>query len=317
CPFQCIYCNQNTITKTKSVDFHSLSVLVENFCKNNSAFADKEIAFYGGTFTAVEKNIQKKLFSLVKPFFSEIKGIRISTRPDAIDDEILSFLQKNKVRTVELGIQSFSDSVLSASARGYSKAKAIDACKKIKSANFKLGIQLMPGLPGFSPETQKETLAETIFLSPDFVRIYPTIVLKDTKLEKLFRRGSYEPLSIEQAVEIVAAMKSEFEENRITVIKTGLHSDIEKEEIVAGPFHPAFGELVNAEILRTKIEEKFRKNLTLVISSRDVSLFKGFSERMLRKLKSNLKIDKIPICVDANLPGNKFSFQKIPEEFFW
>ena len=317
CPFQCIYCNQNTITKTESVDFQKISQLIENFCKKNFAETDKEIAFYGGTFTALGKYLQEQLFALVKPFFSEIDGIRISTRPDAIDDNILAFCRENKVKTIELGIQSFADSVLSASARGYSGTAAISACRKVKSAGFRLGIQLMPGLPGFSRTALAETLRETIALSPEFVRIYPTVVLKKTLLEKWFQTGKYHPLELNEAVKIAASMKTELERHKIRVIKTGLHSDLETDEIAAGPFHPAFGELVRAEMMRRKIANNFFQNRTLVISPRDVSLFRGFSGMMLQKLKTELKIDKIPIFIDAAQSQNSFSFKNISEAIYW
>ncbi|MCD4796144.1 MAG: radical SAM protein, partial [Candidatus Cloacimonetes bacterium] len=144
CPFQCIYCNQKFITKVEKPLFDDIKKQIENFCKNNSGI-EKEIAFFGGTFTSLSKDEQRKCFELVKPFETEISGIRISTRPDSINDEILSFCKENNIKTIELGIQSFDDEVLTASRRGYNAKTALNSCELVKSYNFNLGVQLMPG----------------------------------------------------------------------------------------------------------------------------------------------------------------------------
>ena len=184
CPFNCVYCDQHLITKTNHINPKEITKRIKNFCRKNAAIRDKEIAFFGGTFTNLPIEKQKELFDLTKPFLSQIFGIRISTRPDFIDDNILKLSKENKVKVIELGIQSFSDDVLSASKRGYNAKTAISACNSIKKHNFKLGIQLMPGLPDFSEKSIIETVKITIRIQPDFVRIYPTIVLKKTVLEK-------------------------------------------------------------------------------------------------------------------------------------
>ena len=317
CPFNCVYCDQHLITKTIHINPNEIAKRTEIFCRKNAAIRDKEIAFFGGTFTNLPIEKQKEFFDLTKPFLAQISGIRISTRPDFIDDNILKLCKENKVKVIELGIQSFSDDVLSASKRGYDSQTAILACELIKRHNFKLGIQLMPGLPDFSEKSIKETGKTTIRIQPDFVRIYPTIVLKETVLEKWFNKGKYLPLTIEKAIEIVSEMKLQFEKNNIKIIKIGLHSDIDENSIVAGPYHPAIGELVSSNVMLKKIIEKYEISSTLIISAKDVSLFKGFESRMLLKLKENLKLDKIPIVINSNLVKNNFYWRSISPEKFW
>lgn len=317
CPFNCVYCDQHLITKTIQINPKEIANRIENFCRKNAALKDKEIAFFGGTFTNLPIEKQKELFELTKPFLAQISSIRISTRPDFINEKILGFCKANQVKVIELGIQSFSDDVLYASKRGYDSQTAVSACNLIKKHDFKLVIQLMPGLPDFSEKSIKETVKTTIRIKPDFVRIYPTIVLKKTVLEKWYREHRYLPLTIEKAVEIVSEIKLKFDKNKIQIIKIGLHSDIDINSIVAGPYHPAFGELVNSNILLIKIIKEFKKSSTLIISAKDVSLFKGFDSRMLSKLKEKLKLDKIPIIINSNLIKNNFYWRKISPEKFW
>ena len=316
CPFACVYCNQHSITKSKKPDLSTINSDISRFCKFNRNI-EKEIAFFGGTFTNLSLSEQQKYFDLIHPFLDEKTSIRISTRPDSIDENILSFCWKNGVQTIELGIQSFSDIVLESSKRKYNSKTAIYACKLVKKSDFNLGIQLMPGLPGFSEISLHKTITKTIQLQPEFVRIYPTIVLKNTVLEKWFREKKYFPLEIERAVEIVAEMIKSFEKENIKIIKIGLHSDIEKENIVAGPYHPSFGELVRAKILSERIINKFERGRILIISPSDISLFKGFQQKMLNELKQKLHIDKIPISIDRKLAKNKFAFRDIEAEKFW
>ncbi|MCK5051619.1 MAG: radical SAM protein, partial [Candidatus Cloacimonetes bacterium] len=279
CPFNCVYCNQLTITKSKIPSTRSISENIKKFCENNQ-LEEKEIAFFGGTFTKLSKEQQQTYLDVVNKYKDLIQGIRISTRPDSIDQEILDFCKENNVRTIELGIQSFDDSVLKTTKRGYTSQDAVESCNLIKESNFALGIQLMPGLPGFNADSLTNTIETTIKLKPDFVRIYPTIVLKNTELENWFNAGEYSPLSLQESIVITSEMISRFRENNITIIKVGLHSDIDKDDIIAGPYHQSFGELVRAEMFKVEILNNFKAN-TLEISPSDISLFKGFNSKML------------------------------------
>ncbi|MCF7793161.1 MAG: radical SAM protein [Candidatus Cloacimonetes bacterium] len=314
CPFQCIYCNQKTITKSTLKDLEKIKKQIHQFC-NYNIDNDKQIAFFGGTFTNLPKEKQQDYFDLVKPFGDDC-SIRISTRPDSIDQDILDFCRENNVKTIELGIQSFNDEVLTASKRGYNSELAISVCKTIRENGFELAIQLMPGLPDFSIQSWQETLEVTKSLSPDFVRLYPAIVLKNTDLEKSFLEAKYSPLSLEEAIQTTAFAFEYFEETDIKIIKTGLHSDIEPEQIAAGPYHESFGELVRAEILFNKIIQNFQ-NKTLKISTKDVSLLKGFNSLYLNRLKSALKITVLPIILDAELEKSRFLFtEKTPQDYW-
>ncbi|MDO9578152.1 MAG: radical SAM protein [Candidatus Cloacimonadales bacterium] len=315
CPFDCIYCNQKTITKIDLPDNNKIKTLIENFCRKNAEIA-KEIAFFGGTFTNLPQIEQQNFFDMVKSFLNEKTGIRISTRPDAISEEILDFCRQNGVRTIELGIQSFADEILSAAKRNYTSESAIQACNLIKEKHFDLGIQLMPGLPGFSGKALEKTIRTTLQIKPNFVRIYPTIVLKGTRLAAWYESGLYQPLTLDEAISISTEMLNVFSENKIQVIKIGLHSDIETEQIIAGPYHQAFGELVRSEIYLRQLLKDF-SDKTLCLSPTDISLFKGFDMRMLRRLKSELKLEKIPILIDEKLPKGKFLFTDISPRDYW
>lgn len=314
CPFHCIYCDQKLITKSVQPDLEQIKKNLADFCLAGDA--QKEIAFYGGTFTALSRTEQKRYFDLAAPYLSRISGIRISTRPDFISDTRLLFCRQHGVSTLELGIQSFSDPVLKASARGYSAQRAAAACRIVKSHSFQLGIQLMPGLPGFNAESLQTTILTTIKLKPDFVRLYPTIVLADTELHKMYSAGKYEPLSLNSAIEISAEMISAFEQNGIKVIKTGLHSDLDQHSIIAGPYHESLGEMVRAELLYKKIIDHFSEQ-TLSISPLDISLFKGFNNRMLTKLKKTLKKEKIPLRFDPDLAKGNFLFTDSAPQYNW
>ncbi len=315
CPFNCVYCDQDTITKSKPPIIQSISNDVKKFCGNNKLI-EKEIAFFGGTFTKLSQKIQQQYFDAVNEFKDTLTSIRISTRPDSIDQDILEFCKINNVQTIELGIQSFSDKVLSTTKRGYTSQIAIESCNLIKKNNFNLGIQLMPGLPGFNASTLDETIKKAIWLNPDFVRIYPTIVLKGTKLEDWFNNGTYSPLTLDESITITSRMIREFKKESISVIKVGLHSDIAKDSIITGPYHESFGELVRAEMLKIEIINSFKAK-TLEISSSDISLFKGFDSKMLKEIKAILLLKEIPIRISKKLKKNNFIFSDAEPDRNW
>ncbi|MCD4818204.1 MAG: radical SAM protein [Candidatus Cloacimonetes bacterium] len=307
CDRSCIYCNQNIITGYAKPDFENISNQITNFC-NHKTPQKTEIAFFGGTFTNLTRKYQLELIKLVESFYDRIDGIRISTIPDKIDENILSFCLDNHISTIELGVQSFSDNVLNISGRKYTKKTVIKSAKLIQKVGINLGVQLMPGLPESNEKTLENTIKETIKINPEFVRIYPTIVLKHTKLAKLFQNGSYNPLSLDKAVDIVSKMKMKFEQSGIDVIKMGLHSDIDFSDIVAGPYHQSFGELVKSKILSEEILLNYKKGKTLAISNQDISLFKGFKASMLNLLKEKLQIKELPIFLDKKLKSEEFYF---------
>lgn len=254
CPFRCIFCDQ-TKTTGKEQTYLTSEYIAEEVTKWLGYRSDEnrptEVAFYGGTFTSLPLEEQGRMLKAVAPFIEagSVSAIRLSTRPDCLSDENLILLSQYGVKTVELGVQSMDDEVLRKSGRGYPKEAVVEAVALLKKYRFKVGIQLMPGLPGDTFEKNMATVEEVVKLAPQFVRIYPTLIMKDTLLHNLYMSGQYIPLSLDDGVSWSAEMVRLFRKNNIEVIRVGLQSAPPLEEdgnIVAGPYHPAFGELVES-----------------------------------------------------------------------
>ncbi len=289
CPNQCSFCNQNSITGLKTP--LSLSEVKKTCEKAFNEILDKsntEIAFFGGSFTAINREYMLSLLNTVSEFIGEgkFKGIRISTRPDCIDNEILSILKKNKVTAIELGVQSMDDYVLSQNDRGHTAEAVISAVKLIKQYDFELGLQMMVGLYKSTPQLDIFTAEEIIKLSPDTVRIYPVVILTGTKLATLFEKGEYIPYSIETAVEICSKLIELFEINNIKIIKLGLHaSELVESEMIGGIYHPAFKELCYNRIYLDKILSKISS-----LKSRNIIIHvpKNSISKVVGQKKSNI-----------------------------
>lgn len=262
CPNNCSFCNQKHITgqayvPTANEVINAVETAVSSPNYNGNA---TEIAFFGGSFTAIDREYMISLLSAAKPYVDNgiVKGIRISTRPDCIDDEVLSLLSKYSVTAIELGAQSMDDSVLMANNRGHLVKDVISAAKLIKDFGFELGLQMMTGLYGSNDVLDIKTAEKIADLNPETVRIYPTIVLKNTELSELYFSGEYIPQSLQSAVNLCAKIKLFFNEKNIKVIRLGLHN-IEDDAYVSGPWHPAFSELCDTEIYKTILENKLQK----------------------------------------------------------
>ncbi len=307
CPYQCIYCNQFDITGSDSINPEKLKEGLHLF-KINNPNQPKEIAFFGGTFTALPIETRKEYYQLVKPFLDTDTHIRYSTRPDCISEEILVESIDNQVRTVELGIQSFDNDVLKKSSRNYTCDVAIKASKLIKNSGLSLGIQLMPGLPGYSKETLEKTIKTTVDIKPDFVRIYPLLILKETPLELLYNRGLYTPLTLEQALYDSVTMIENFEKANITIAKVGLHSDIvERDAVIDGPFHPNFGELVKGEILIRDILKSMEHDCRIEVSEKNISLLYGNDHYILKQLYERSRFKIQGVSFNKELAKGNFS----------
>ncbi len=266
CPCQCVYCNQraNTATAIPSPDSKEALNLVRDRIAGLAADARRqgipgELAFYGGTFTALPPERLEVLLDEAVPFIEEglFSGIRFSTRPDALSPEICSILARHPIRTVELGVQSLSDEVLRCSGRGYTAKTVVSATRLVRGRGWRLGLQLMPGLPGDNRDRFLESVSGVMALSPDFVRIYPTVVLVNTVLARWLATGEYRPLSLDEAVEWCSVAYDRLFGEGIPVIRMGLHPDPELLKpgvIVAGPFHPAFGYLVKVRWWRSRVD---------------------------------------------------------------
>ena len=252
CPQICSFCNQKTIAGAeKQPTPEELSEKVkQSLSKLDREKYSAEIAFFGGSFTALNREYMCSLLEAVQPALEDpgVSGIRVSTRPDAVEAEVLRLLMYYHVTAVELGAQSMDDRVLKLNRRGHTAEEVRTAARLIRSAGLELGLQMMTGLYGDTDEQALETARELVALRPDTVRIYPTIVLQGTHLEELYRGGEYAPQTLPEAVALSGRLLELFEEARVPVIRLGLHDGTELErERVAGPYHPAFRELCESE----------------------------------------------------------------------
>ncbi|MBR5452083.1 MAG: radical SAM protein [Clostridia bacterium] len=249
CKHRCSFCDQNTITGTLSLPTAAdiaEAVMIAQSSKNYSP-ETTEIAFFGGSFTAIEKEYMTELLDAACPYVEQgiVKGIRVSTRPDAISEEILKFVKSKGVTAIELGAQSMDDEILSLNKRGHTSKDVETASEMIKNSGIELGLQMMTGLYGSTPEKDMETAEKIIALNPKTVRIYPTIILEGTLLGVLYKKGEYDTYSLETTTALCADLLEKFQNAGIKVIRLGLH-DIDKEKYLAGPWHPAFRELVDS-----------------------------------------------------------------------
>ncbi len=294
CPNQCSFCNQRYIAGTAQVpNADSVKRAVEESgIGDKLTFDNAEIAFFGGSFTAIDRSLMIELLEAAHRYVlnGRVRGIRISTRPDAIDSEVLSILKKYGVTAIELGAQSMDDEVLLFNKRGHTAEDVRKASRLIKQNGFELGLQMMTGLPKSDNEKDIKTAEEFIKLKPDTVRIYPTIVLENTDLCGMVKRGEYSPQSIEEAVLLCATLLCMFKAENIKVIRLGLHT-ISEEHYVAGPWHPAFSEMVYSEIYLNNALKTFAKmpfgEYNVYVPSGDISKMIG------QKRKNILLLEKM------------------------
>ena len=259
CPNDCVFCNQRRISGQQ---LPAGPEAVKNAIESAAAFLPagekRQLAFYGGSFTAIPECQQEALLAVAKSYMDSgmIHSIRLSTRPDAIDDEVLDRLSRYGVETVELGAQSLDDEVLILSGRGHTAADVEKASRLIKSRGFKLILQMMTGLPGDTAEKDIETAKKIIALEPDGVRIYPTVIVRDTALYDMWQAGTYPEHTVESAVQVCAKLLPLFDASGIPVIRLGLNpsDDLSGGDAAGGAYHPALGELVKSRIMLHRAE---------------------------------------------------------------
>ena len=261
CPHQCVFCNQKTISGQKNAAESGAREQIARWLQWLRPSLENEAAFYGGSFTALDSDLQERLLLLTDELIERgiIGSVRLSTRPDYIDDKKLELLRKHNVRLVELGVQSLDDRVLEAAGRGHTAADVVQAMKRLRAYDFKTGLQLMVGMPLQSFSSLQDTVAQVIKLQPDIARIYPLLVIKGTPLAESWAKGEFQPLSLEEAVRQSAWVYDELMTNGIKVIRVGLQPDDElcaSGNILAGPFHPSMGELVQSFLLRERLTDK-------------------------------------------------------------
>ena len=309
CPNDCIFCNQKTISGQKDKMTKEVAKnIIDNYLKNIKEDAQIEIAFFGGSFTAIDTKEQEELLQVAYKYVKsgKVESIRISTRPDAINKEILKRLKKYKVKTIELGVQSANDYILKRCNRGHNFEDVKKASRLIRRYGFRLGHQMMVGLPESTKIDEINTAKALIKLKPKMVRIYPVLIVKNTKLEKEYNKGIYEPLSLVQAVEICKELVRMFADKKIEVIRVGLQNTDEisdpqnnESQIVAGPFHPAFRQLVESGMWYDSIVGKIKKlnvkvkEVEVTVNPIDCNNVIGHKKENVLKLKEIYDVDLI------------------------
>ena len=321
CPNDCSFCNQKSISgKTKMPTKEEVTKIIEDNLKNiREEDSHKEIAFFGGSFTGIEVDKQKEYLEIASKYVKskKIDSIRISTRPDYITKDILKMLKKYYVKTIELGVQSTNDYILKRCDRGHTFEDVKKASKLIKRYKFLLGHQIMVGLPESTKLDEIRTAKDLIKLRPNMVRIYPVLVIKGTKLEKEFEIGEYKPLTVSQAVERCKELLYLFNKKKIQVIRVGLQNTDEitdpkskESSVVAGPYHPAFGQLVDDSIWYDSIVDKIKKinmkvkEVKVKVNFADMNNVIGHKRGNIKKIKETYDVDVV-VEADHNIKEGK------------
>lgn len=317
CPHDCVFCNQKHITGQVS-DIDNMFVRNE-MQKYLETIPDcdrfVEVSFFGGSFTGLPVSEQISLLKPAKEALDagRIDAIRLSTRPDYIDDSILRTLKLYGVSIIELGVQSMDEKVLTLSNRGHSAHDVYRASDLIKDYDISLGLQMMVGLPGDNQYKDIKTAEEFVRIKPDMVRIYPALVIKDTYMEHMYRNGEYSPLTLESSIEICSKLYLIFEKADIKIIRIGLqpteniHPD---KDLVSGPFHPAFRELVESKILNDMIKyiyEKYSfKNRPFAVNINERTLSKLYADKKkyFNSMIMQIVVKKVDVIVNNNVPVN-------------
>ena len=332
CPNDCIFCNQKSISgEQRMITKEDVKKTIDFYLENiKDKDAKKEVAFFGGSFTGIDVEKQEEFLQTAYEYIKQgkIDSIRLSTRPDYIDKETLKRLKKYKVETIELGVQSANDYILKQSNRGHTFKDVKKASKLIRWYGFKLGHQMMVGLPESTKIDEINTAKELIKLRPKMVRIYPVLVIKNTKLEKEYLEGKYTPLSVVQAVETCKELVTMFNKKKIEVIRVGLQNteeitdpNIEGSEVVAGPYHPAFRQLVESGLWYDTILAKIKqlnvkvKKVEVTVNPQDANNVIGHKRENIEKLKDMYTLDLI-VKQDKNIKQGKLELkvlEKYPE----
>ena len=315
CPHDCIFCNQKKITGVSTdVTSEDARNIIEEYLPTMPKDASVEVAFFGGSFTAIDEKTQNELLSVAKEYVDKglVSDIRMSTRPDCISRDILNRLKEYKTTIIELGVQSLDAKVLHDSARGHDIESVIKSAHLIKESGINLGLQMMVGLPSDTEDKCIETAKKFIELNPFCVRIYPTLVVKDTGLETLLNRGEYKPFTLEQSIQIVKKLLVLFYVNNINVIRVGLQAteDIQLGKgIVDGPYHAAFRELVEGEMIKDYLHY-------LVIQNKTVSCIEvKTNNKNISKVVGNKKSNRIFFKNNFNI-NMKITPENLDEDEF-
>lgn len=329
CPHRCIFCNQHSITgqpaQANGTAPSAVRKTIDEWLARPKKIpeAPVQVAFYGGSFTGLKKTLQARLLKAVQPYIQSgrVETIRLSTRPDYVDHDTPSFLRKHGVGCVELGVQSLSPDVLAACGREYSEICVKKAVGYLKSAGLLVGVQIMIGLPRETTSGLIESVQRIVALKPDFARIYPTLVIRGSGLHLLYANGQYKPLSMNQAIARTMRVKKIFSDHGIKVIRMGLqHTEVLEKEVVAGPYHPAFGELVLSRSSFTTL----RKNLVQVpdgrvqgvsIAPADLSILRGFKNGNMKQLAVLGLLEKMEIILNPKQDRYTITIEDVTKNF--
>ncbi len=300
CPHRCVFCNQESITgrnqaAIRPVRAAEVVATIDTWLARAGACHGRavQVAFYGGSFTGLPRDYQEELLAAVNPYLEDgrVQAIRLSTRPDCLDEETVSFLKGYGVGVVELGVQSMDERVLAASGRGHDVAAVKTAFRLLRAGGMRIGGQLMLGLPGEATVSALAGARALAALKPDFVRIYPTLVIRGSVLADRYLAGGYQPFSLLRAVAVAVRLKTIFAQHRIQVVRMGLQpSESLEHDLLAGPYHPAFGELVLARIFFKRVRALLvdipvGAVRTLSISPGDLSIFRGQRNSSVHRLE--------------------------------
>lgn len=322
CPNNCVFCNQRRISgQSEAAGAHSVREAIESSAALSPKGAKRQMAFYGGSFTAIPAAEQEELLGAAAEYMrrGEISSIRLSTRPDAIDDEVTERLKRFGVETVELGAQSLDDGVLRLSGRGHSAADVVNAAAKLKAAGFRVILQMMTGLPGDSDEKDVETARRIIAMRPDGVRVYPTVIVRDTALYDMWKAGKYAEHTVEDAVRVCAKLVPMFEAAGIPIIRLGLNptEELSSGAAAGGAYHPALGELVRSRIMLQKARELLAgtepgSRVTLGVNAASVSQMTGQHRSNIGALRDEFSLSELKVKSCSAAPGEirVFSVEK-------
>lgn len=315
CAHRCTFCNQTAITGVKPYNL-SRSAIEHSIQKFLSFARDRkrpvQIAFYGGNFLGLPEQQVHDLLELATAYVArgDAGGIRFSTRPDTITESTLETIRRFPVTTIELGLQSMDDRVLRLSRRGHTANDTVRAARLVKSAGYVLGLQMMTGLPGDTPQGAMQTATQMVSLEPDFVRIYPTLVLAHSPLAENFRSGTFVPATLEETIALVSRLFLIFTASRIRVVRMGLQADdtlSSPSTILAGPYHPALGERVYSRVFcrlaETALDQHQNRHhpLGIRVHPRHLSRMTGAGRENLHRLKTQFHIENLAIQGDSNI----------------
>ncbi len=305
CPNNCVFCNQRKISgSVLPANAETVKSAVTEALERIPDKSNIQLAFYGGSFTAIPLQEQNELLDAALPFLHEgtISSLRLSTRPDAIDESTLIRLRERGVKTIELGAQSMCDEVLEASGRGHEARQTAQAAKLIKKFGFELILQMMTGLPGDSKQRSIETARKIIALKPDGVRIYPTVIIENTPLYDMWKAGLYPEHTVEEAVETCAEILPMFEAAGIPVIRLGLNptEELTGGAAAGGAYHPAFGELVKSRIFLERARALLKsgvhgENVILKVNKANVSAMTGQKRANITALCQEFSVKSLKV----------------------